>query len=347
MKGLFKDGPGIGLTLKETVEPRPGENDLLVEVKGVAICGSDVQIYNWSDWCERILQLPVLTGHEFAGEVLEVGEKVKGFEPGDFVSVESRVYCGTCYQCRTGKRHLCNNLRIIGAHQNGGFARFAVIPEICAWKMPPDTPLEVACIMDPIGLAVHAALEEDVSGLSVAVFGCGPVGILAGSAAKAGGAQRVIAASRTPYRMALAKRMGVDETIDITTQDPFEAIMDFTDGEGVDFVLDMSGAQTAINTGLKVLKRGGRFTAFGIPTKPVTVDWTNQIVFKGIKISAIMGRRIWETWYKAVGLLNTGKLDPTPVVTHRFPLEEYQTAFDILQSKEKEVGRILLLPQAA
>jgi threonine 3-dehydrogenase len=344
MKGLFKETRGPGIALKETPEPRPGEREILVEVKGVAICGTDVQIYNWSAWCEYLVQLPVLTGHEFAGTVLEVGEKVTRVQPGDFVSVESRIWCESCYQCGTGKRHLCAKLRIIGVHNNGGFARYAVIPETCAWKMPPETPLEIACLMDPIGLAVHAALEEDVSGQTVAVFGCGPVGILAACAAKAGGAEKVIAASRTPYRMALAKTMGVDETIDIKARDPLEAITEFTDGDGVDLVLDMSGAEAAINTGLKVLKRGGRFTAFGLPTKPVTVDWTNQIVFKGIRISAIMGRRIWDTWYKAVGLLNTGKLDPTPIVTHRFPLEEYQRAFDILNSREKEVGRILLFP---
>jgi threonine 3-dehydrogenase len=344
MKAIVKKSEGKGLQLEEKPIPSPKEDEVLVKVEGAAICGSDVHIYDWDGWSQKRIKPPRVLGHEFCGEVVEVGRSVRRLQLGDFISVESRHYCGICYQCNTGKRHLCSRLEIVGVDTDGGFAEYAAIPETCAWKIDRSLPLEVASLMDPLGLAIHAALDEDVSGHTVAVFGCGPTGILAGVAAKAGGAEKVISISRTPFRLELAKKMGSDYVINTYVENPEELVREITGGEGVDFVLEMSGSQQAINTGLTILKRGGRLTAFGLPRQPVAVDWTNEVVMKGIRINAVMGRKIWETWYKMMGLLNTGKIDPIPVVTHRLPLSEFQKAFDELKSKEKKCGKVLLIP---
>jgi threonine 3-dehydrogenase len=197
--------------------------------------------------------------------------------------------------------------------------------------------------MDALGLAVHAALDEDVSGYTVAVFGSGPTGILAGAAAKAGGAEKVIIAGRTEYRLNLARKMGADHTVNVREVEPKEAIMEVTSGRGADLVLEMSGAQSGINAGLEVLRKGGKFTAFGVPRGPVTIDWTNELVMKGIRLQAIIGRKIFHTWYKMMALLNTGKIDPRPVITHKIKLTDYQDAFDMLKAKEKKCGKIMFV----
>jgi threonine 3-dehydrogenase len=341
MYAVFKDKADIGLNLRDAPEPVPTDSDVLLKVKAASICGTDVGIYNWIESLRRWITPPVIIGHEFAGEVVEVGKKVKQLHPGDIVAVESRIACGECYQCNTGAKHLCSNLRIIGIHTNGGFAQYAAVPKESTWKLGKGFPIESACMMDALGLAVHATLEEDVCGYTVVIFGSGPTGILAGCAAKAGGAQMVIMVGATPYRLDLAKKMCADHTIYINDTEPQEAIMEITKGEGVDLVLEMSGAQQAINVAFAVLKKGGRFVAFGIPRKPVVIDWTNELIMKGIRIRAIIGRKIFHTWYKTMALLNTGKIDPLPLITHKMKLTEYEKAFELLKGRERNCGKIM------
>jgi len=341
MDALVKEKADKGLNFRDAPTPVPRDNEVLLKVKAAAICGTDVTIFDWGESIRRWIKPPVIIGHEFAGEVLETGKNTKKLRPGDLVSIESRIPCGICYQCNTGRKHLCSNLKIIGVHTNGGFAQYAAVPEESAWKIDKTTPMEVACMMDVLGLAVHAALDEDVCGYTVVVFGSGPAGILAGCAAKAGGAQNVIMIGATQYRLELAKKMGADYIFNIKDTDPKEVIMEITKGEGVDLVLEMSGAQSAINVGLEVLKKGSRFTAFGIPRQRVTIDWTNELIMKGIRIHAIIGRKIFDTWYKMMTLVNMGRIDPKPLVTHKYKLTDYMDAFNILRAEDRKCGKIM------
>ncbi len=343
MYAVVKEVRDKGLSLKDVPIPVPKDNEVLLKVKGASICGTDVIIYDWSETVRGWMNPPVIIGHEFAGEVLETGKGVKHLKPGDLVSVESRIACGECYQCNTGRKHLCRNLKIIGIHTNGGFAQYAAVPKESTWRVDKTFPIESACLMDALGLAVHAALDEDVCGYNVVVFGSGPTGILAGSAAKAGGAKKVIIIGTTQYRLELAKKMGADYIVNIKKSDPKEVIMELTNGEGVDLVLEMSGAQAAINVALEVLKKGGRFTAFGIPRQQVVIDWTNELIMKGIRIHAIIGRQIFHTWYKVMALLNTGKIDPKPIITHKMKLTDYEDAFSMLKTKPKKCGKIMFV----
>jgi threonine 3-dehydrogenase len=343
MYAVVKKKPGKGLSLEEKPVPVPGDDDVLLKVRAASICGTDVHIFDWHQSIRQLVKPPVTIGHEFAGEILEVGKEVKGLKPGDLVSIESRIPCGECYQCNIGDRHLCSNLKIIGIHVDGGFAQYAVVPRASTWKVDKKTPLETACMMDVVGLAVHAALDEDVCGYTVVVFGSGPAGILSGCAAKAGGAERVITVGLSQYRLELAKKMGTDHVVNITESDPKDAIMEITNGRGADLVLEMSGSQDAINVGLEVLKKGGKFTAFGVPRGSVTVDWTNELIMKGVKLQAIIGRRIFHTWYKMMALLNTGKIDPRPLVTHKMKLTDYPKAFEVLRSRDKPCGKIMFV----
>ncbi len=343
MYAVVKEKAEKGLNLKDVPIPVPKYNEVLLKVKGASICGTDVIIFDWSESMRRWMNPPVIIGHEFTGEVLETGKEVKQLKPGDLVSVESRIACGECYQCNTGRKHLCSNLKIIGIHTNGGFAQYATVPKESTWRVDKTMPIETACLMDALGLAVHAALDEDVCGYTVVVFGSGPTGILAGCAAKAGGAKRVIIIGTTQYRLELAKKMGADHIVNIKESDPKDVIMELTKGEGVDLVLEMSGAQAAINVALDVLKKGGRFTAFGIPRQQVVVDWTNELIMKGIRIHAIIGRKIFHTWYKMMALLDTGKIDPKPIITHKMKLTDYENAFDMLKAKPKKCGKIMFV----
>ncbi len=341
MYAILKEKAMEGLDIKDVPIPILKDDEVLIKVKAASICGTDVHIFDWHESVRGWMNPPVIIGHEFTGEVIEKGKRVKRLRPGDLVSIESRIACGVCYQCNTGRKHLCSNLKIIGVHSNGGFAQYAAVPESSTWKIDNSIPLETACMMDALGLAVHAALDEDVSGYTVAIFGSGPTGILAASAAKAGGAEKTINLGTTQFRLELAKKMGADYIINTKKENPKEIIMNITRGEGVDLVLEMSGAQASINLGLNVLRKGGKFTAFGIPRDNVMIDWTNELVMKGIKLQAIIGRKIFHSWYKMMALLNTGKIDPRPVITHKMKLTDYKKAFDLLKSKEKHCGKIM------
>ncbi len=344
MKALMKARPAEGAELVEVPVPKIGPRDLLIKVRMTSICGTDVHIYNWDAWAQGRIKPPLVFGHEFAGDVVAVGELVTGFKPGDFVSAESHIPCGVCFQCRTDLQHICGTLKILGVDTQGCFADYAVIPEVCAWKNDKGMKPEIACIQEPLGNAVYAALTEDVTGRSVAVFGCGPAGLFTVGVAAAAGAGKLIHIIKHEFRRAISTKMG--STMIVKHDDPqlVDKVLKATDGVGVEAVLEMTGNQSAIDCGLKILAKGGRFTAFGIPSGPIQLDLSNGIVFKGARILGINGREMYKTWFKMAGLLNAGKLDPSPVITHKFPLVEFKTAFDVMRAKDRQSGKIVLVP---
>ncbi|MDE2292791.1 MAG: L-threonine 3-dehydrogenase [Elusimicrobia bacterium] len=340
MLALSKTKAGPGAALARVDVPRIAADELLVKVERASICGSDLPIYNWTAWAPKRIKLPTVFGHEFCGTVVEPGSSTRDFKKGDFVSVESHIYCGLCPQCRNGQRHVCKNLKIIGIDAPGGFGQYARVPARCAWKHKDRKLAPVASLLEPIGNAVYAALCEEVVGKSVLVLGCGPQGLFAISAAKAGGAKPVVAVEMAPYRMRLAKRMGADLVVNPAAPDAMERIQRACDGE-VDVVLEMSGAPAAVELGLKAVRSGGRVSAFGIPPRNLDLDWASDIVFKGVTVRGIAGREVFKTWYTTDALLRSKKLDPRPVVTHRFPLARFKQAFSVMNAKSKNSGKVV------
>ena len=340
MLALAKTQAGPGAELVRQDVPRIAADELLVKVERASICGSDLPIYNWYAWAPSRIRLPMVFGHEFCGTVVESGSATRDFKKGDLISVESHIYCGLCPQCRNGQRHVCRDLKIIGIDAPGGFGEYARVPARCAWKHKDRKLAAVASLLEPAGNAVYAALCEEVVGRSVLVLGCGPQGLFAIAAAKAGGAKPVIAVEGAPFRMRLAKRMGADAVISPTDPAVREKIAKAAGGE-VDVVLEMSGAPPAIELGLKAVRSGGRLSAFGIPPKDLKIDWAGDIVFKGVRIIGIAGREVFKTWYTTDALMRSKALDARPVVTHRFPLKKFKQGFAVMNAKSKNCGKVV------
>lgn len=344
MKAIKKASPAAGATLTEAPIPRPTSHQVLVKVKATSICGTDIHIFNWDAWSAGRIKPPMIFGHEFAGEVVEVGRQVEHIRVGDHVSAETHIPCRGCYQCRTGQMHICKNLKILGVDTDGCFAEYVAIHETCCIKNDDSLPWEIASVQEPFGNATYAVGESGVAGKSVAVLGNGPIGIFAVAIARVYGATNLISTGKYKIRLDLVRHYGADHVVDVTKQDAREAIMDITKGEGVDVVLEMSGAERAIHDGLAVVKRGGVFTAFGIPSKPIQLELAEEVVFKGIRILAINGRKMFETWYEVANLLNSGRVDVGPIITHEFPLERIDDAMAMLTAKDKKCGKIVLKP---
>lgn len=340
MLALSKTKAGPGADLVRTDVPRIAADELLIKVERASICGSDLPIYNWTAWAPKRLKLPMVFGHEFCGTVVEAGSATRDFRKGDLISVESHVYCGLCTQCRNGQRHVCRNLKILGIDTSGGFGEYARVPARCAWKHKDRSLAPVASLLEPIGNAVYAALCEEVVGKSVMVLGCGPQGLFAIGAAKAGGAKPVIAVEGAPYRMKMAKKMGADLVLSPMDPDLRAKVEKASDG-ALDIVLEMSGAPAAVELGLKAVRSGGRLSAFGIPPRELAIDWANDIVFKGVRIVGIAGREVFKTWYTTDALLRSKALDPRPVVTHRFPLKQFKKGFAVMNAKAKNCGKVV------
>ena len=341
MKALIKEEAGPGAVLRDIDAPKPQRDELLIRVRRASICGSDLPIYNWTSWAPERIRTPMVFGHEFCGEVADTGSATRGFKKGDFVSVESHIYCGLCYQCQNGQRHVCQNLKIIGVDAPGGFAQYARVPARCAWKHSDKSLQKIGSLFEPLGNAVYATLVEDVVGRSVAVMGAGPQGLFAIQVAKVSGAQPVVAVEGSPYRQKLAKKMGADLVFEPADPHILERLKELGRG-GVDVVLEMSGAPPAIELALKAVRNGGRVTAFGIPPKKITLDWEQDVIFKGIRILGICGREVFQTWYTMERLLRSGALDVRPVVTHTFPLKDFRKAFAIMTSPEKKCGKVVM-----
>jgi threonine 3-dehydrogenase len=345
MLSVWKTSPKEGLEIKETQIPKINDNEVLIKVKATSICGTDLHIYNWDAWAQNRIakNIPYIFGHEVAGEVVEIGKSVRGIALDDHVSAETHISCGYCFQCKTGNEHICQNLKILGVDTNGTFAEYVALPARNAWINDKKIPHWVATAQEPLGNAVHTVFSGEVVGKTVSIFGMGPIGVCAVALCKAAGAEKVIAIDHHEGRLKFAKDFGADVIVmngdDVNTQ---KEIMDATNGFGADVFLEMAGAPKAMTDGLATLKAGGRASILGVFSKPFEVDVTNQIVFKGITLHGINGRKMFDSWYKARAMLNTGKVKLEKLVTHRFKLSEIEKGFDVM--KRREGMKIVLEP---
>lgn len=343
MKAVVKPAPGKGAELRDVPIPTPQENEVLVQVKATSICGTDVHIYNWDAWSQsRIKTLPQTLGHEFCGTVIQAGKNVRHLKEGDFVSAETHIPCGHCKQCLTGQIHICSNLKILGVDCNGSFAEYIAVPEIVAWKNPPELIPEEASVQEPLGNAVYCTLVESVTGKSVVIMGDGPTGLFAVAVARAAGATPVFLVGLTPTRLDIARKLKADFVINALEESAEKIILDETGGLGADVVLEMSGSEGGVQTGFRVLRKGGRFSAFGVLPDKTVMDINNNIVFKGSTVFGINGRLMFETWFILSNLLKYKRIDISPVITHRLPLEDFAQGFDLMNSKS--CGKVILFP---
>ncbi len=344
MRALVKTTAGPGLTLTGWPDPTPGPRDVVVKVAATSLCGTDAHIYRWDDWAQHRIEPPRIIGHELCGHVVEVGRDVRSAKIGDYVAAESHLTCGRCFQCRTGQAHVCKSYKILGIDRDGSYAEYVALPEEVLWQTPAEIAPEFACLQEPLGNAVDAALAEDLTGQTVLITGCGPTGLFAAGVARVAGASLIIASDVSDYRLALAKQLGVDHTLNVRTDGEEAmagAIQDLTGGEGVDAAVEMSGDPSALHQAFRAVKNGGRVTLFGISTGAVCFDLPNEIIFKGIRVYGVTGRRLYRTWYRLAGLFKAG-LNIRPVVTHRFPLQEFAQGFDLIQSGQ--CGKVVLIP---
>jgi threonine 3-dehydrogenase len=336
MLALRKEEAGPGLQLAEIPDPAAGPGEVVVEVEAASICGTDLHIKKWDEWSQQRIRPPLTLGHEFAGTVVEIGDDVDHVRVGDYVSAESHITCGMCFQCRTGQAHMCERTRILGVDREGAFARYVAVPESVIWqndraKLPP----EIATLQEPFGNAVFATSEQDLAGRSVAVLGCGPIGLFTIAIARASGAAVVFASDRTPFRLALAGRMGAHAAVNVEeTPDTAAWFREHNEGFGFDVVFEMSGSPRAIADAFRIARNGGRVLLFGIPSRPVEIDVAESLIFKNLDVLAVNGRRIFATWYKTRWLLESGVVDLRPLITDEIGLEDFEPAFEKLEAGE-------------
>lgn len=342
MRAIVKAEPKRGARLQTVAVPEIGPRDVLVRVRAASICGTDLHIYLWDRWAARRIHPPLVFGHEFCGVVEKIGDEVATIRLGEFVSAEMHVACGLCHQCRTGQRHICQKVRIIGIDADGCFAEFVKIPEANIWKIDPAIPADYAAVLDPLGNAVHTVLAGDIAGQSVAITGCGPIGLFSIAIAKACGAYPVFATELHPFRRKLAEKVGATVVLDPSQADPVAELLRLTDGEGADVVLEMSGNPKGVRQAFQMLRRGGRISLLGIPSKPLELDLANDIIFKGATVQGINGRRVFETWYKMQTLLKSGALDLSPLITNRLSMAKFEEGMELLLSGN--AAKVLLYP---
>jgi threonine 3-dehydrogenase len=332
-----------GAELAEIDIPRPKPDEVLIKIKACSICGTDKHIYTWDPWAQGRIRPPMVFGHECCGEVIEVGSFVKGVKIGDFISAETHIPCRHCYQCRTGSMHLCQNLSILGVDVNGIFAEYAVIPEICCWKNDPSLPADIASVQEPFGNATYTVMESHVAAKKIAIIGDGPIAAFACGIARAVGAASIYNLGMMPFNLDICRKMGADISINVTTEkDYVRRVVEETSG-GVDVVLDMAGNKNAVQDGFSILRRMGTFTSFGIAPAPFEFDFANSIVFKGATVIGINGRKMFETWYQLRNLLDNGKVDVRPVITHHFSFKDFIKAMDMASTMGSPASKIVLM----
>jgi threonine 3-dehydrogenase len=337
MKALVKKSPQKGLWLDDVPVPTIKGNEILIKVKRAAICGSDVHIYNWNEWAQKTIPIPLIVGHEFVGHIVEKGDLVRPYSIGDRVSAEGHVTCGACRRCRGGLRHLCTQTEGIGVRLPGCFAEYVVVPAENVWPIPRGVSDEYAAVFDPLGNAVHTALSFDLIGEDVLITGAGPIGVMAGAICRMVGARYVVITDLNNYRLEIARKMGATRAVNIT-QTRVESVMRELGMIGFDVGLEMSGNPSALNEMIASMINGGKISLLGIMDKTCAFDF-NRIVFKGLTIKGIYGREMFETWYKMTNLVGQG-LDIDPVITHSFALEEFEAAFDVIRSGQS--GKVIL-----
>ncbi len=338
MKALVKAKKEVGLWMEDVPVPEVGPNDVLVKVRRTAICGTDVHIWNWDEWSQRTIPVPMTVGHEFMGEVAELGSEVRGLEIGQRVSGEGHITCGHCRNCRAGRRHLCRNTVGLGVNRTGCFAEYVSLPAVNVFPLPDSITDEVASFLDPLGNAVHTALSFDLVGEDVLITGAGPIGVMAASVARFVGARHVVVTDVNEYRLDLARKMGATRAVNVQKQSLRDVMEELHMHEGFDVGLEMSGNGEAFRGMLEVMNHGGRVAILGIPSKDVAIDW-NQVIFKGLLLKGVYGREMFETWYKMSSLIQSG-LPLGPVLTHRFPIDRFVDGFEIMRSGQS--GKVVL-----
>ncbi len=338
MKALVKAKPEVGLWLEEVPVPTIGINDVLIRIDRTGICGTDVHIYKWDAWAQKTIPVPMVVGHEFVGEIVEVGANVADFKPGDVVSGEGHVVCGRCRNCLAGRRHLCADTKGVGVNRPGAFAEYLSLPVTNVWHHGHEIDRDVASIFDPFGNAVHTALSFPVLGEDVLITGAGPIGIMAAAIARHAGARFVVITDMNPYRLELARKMGATVAADVSQTNLREVQKQLGMKEGFDVGLEMSGSPAAFTDMIANMAHGGKIALLGIPEKPMAIDW-NTVVFNMLTIKGIYGREMYETWYKMTVMLQSG-LDISPVITHRFDCADFQKGFDAMLSGQS--GKVVL-----
>jgi len=339
MKAIVKEKAGPGAVLRDMEVPKVGPKDVLIRVKAGAICGSDVHIYEWDPWAQSVIpKLPQILGHEFAGEVVEVGKEVHHVKPGDHVAGETHIPCDNCYFCLTGQRHICLNMKVYGVHSQGIFSEYTTVPEPCAVKIPQEIPFTVAAMMEPCGVAVHGLSKGIISGKTLLIFGCGPIGLFALQGALAYGASRVYAVDLSANRLKMAQSFGATKAFH-GEKDPVEkTILDETRGIGVDMVLEISGSQKAYDQGLRLLRKAGTFVVIGLPSRPIQLEIPTNVMYKEAKILGITGREMYDTWFQVIELIQSRKITPEKVVTHQLAPEKLEEGFKV--AKEAQHGKV-------
>jgi threonine 3-dehydrogenase len=339
MKALCKKEakPGIWMVTDADI-PAIGPNDVLIKIRKTSICGTDIHIYKWDEWSQKNVPVPLITGHEWMGEVVKTGSEVKNLDIGQRVSGEGHLTCGTCRNCRAGKQHLCIHTKGVGVNRQGAFAEYFVLPASNIFKLSDDISDDIAAFFDPLGNAVHTALSFDLVGEDVLITGGGPIGCMAAGICKFAGARHVVVTDINPYRLDLAKKMGATRAVNVQKTDLRDVMKELGMTEGFDVGLEMSGVASAFRQMVDLTRHGGKIAMLGIPPKEMAIDW-NQVIFKGLFIKGIYGREMYETWYKMKAMVQSG-LDLSPMITHTFPADEFQKAFDVMASGES--GKVIL-----
>jgi threonine 3-dehydrogenase len=338
MKALVKAKAEPGIWMQDVAEPKVGHNDVLIKMHRSAICGTDMHIFNWDAWAQKTVPVPMAVGHEYSGEIVDMGIEVRGLAVGDRVSGEGHITCGHCRNCRAGRRHLCRNTQGVGVNRPGSFAEYMALPASNVFKLSPAIDDEVASILDPFGNATHTALAFNVVGEDVLITGAGPIGIMAVAIARHCGARHVVITDINDFRLDLARRMGASRALNVTRESLDGAMKDLGMEEGFDVGFEMSGSPIALREMLRTMNHGGSISLLGIPPGDTAIDW-NQVIFKGLVIKGIYGREMFETWYKMSSMLQSG-LDVRPVITHRFGIRDFQEGFEVMNSGKS--GKVIL-----
>jgi len=338
MKALVKAKAERGIWMQDIDEPEVGHNDVLIKINRTAICGTDIHIFKWDDWAQATIPVPLAVGHEFCGDVVQMGIEVRGFSVGDRVSAEGHITCGVCRNCRAGRRHLCMNTVGVGVSRPGAFAEYLSVPAFNVFKLPDAIGDDMASILDPLGNATHTALSFDLVGEDVLITGAGPIGIMAVAIARYAGARHVVITDVNDYRLDLARKMGATAAVNVTTELLDKIMLDLGMEEGFDVGMEMSGNPQAFRDMLRTMHHGGKVALLGIPPAETAIDW-NQVIFKGLELKGIYGREMFETWYKMSSMLQSG-LNIEPVITHHFPIDEYLPAFELMESGQ--TGKVIL-----
>ena len=338
MNALVKRQTKVGLWMEQVEVPQIGINDVLIKIDRTGICGTDLHIYNWDQWAQKTIPLPLVIGHEFVGVVEAIGINVKDFAPGDVVSGEGHVVCGRCRNCLAGRRHLCADTQGIGINRAGAFAEYLALPVTNVWQHDLAIPRDVQAIFDPFGNAVHTGLSFDVLGEDVLITGAGPIGIMAAAVVRHAGARHVVVTDINPYRLALAAKIGATRTVDAGSESLQDVQRELDMKEGFDIGLEMSGSPGAFHDMLESMCHGGKIAMLGIPEAQIAIDW-NLVVFNSLTIKGIYGREMYETWYKMTAMLQSG-LDINPIITHRFHHQDFEKGFEVMRSGE--CGKVLL-----